>query len=35
MSKTHNALSDALGIENAVEIISPKKEQEVIVNTLH
>jgi len=35
MSKTHNALSDALGIENAVEIIPPKKEQEVIVNTPH
>lgn len=35
MSKTHNALSDALGIENAIEIIPPKKEQEVVVNTPH
>ena len=35
MSKTHNALSEVLGIENAVEIIPPKKEQEVIVNTPH
>lgn len=34
MSKTHDALSEALGIENAVEIIPPKKEQEVI-NTPH
>ena len=36
MSKTHDALSEALGIENkAVEIIPPKKEPEVIVNTPH
>ena len=36
MSKTHDALSEALGIENAVEIIPPqKKEQEIIVNTPH
>jgi hypothetical protein len=35
MSKTYDALSEALGIENAVEIIPPKKEQEVIVNTPH
>lgn len=35
MSKTHDALSEALGIENAIEIIPPKKEQEVIVNTPH
>ena len=39
MSKTHDALSEALGIENAVEIIPPKippkKEQEVIINTPH
>lgn len=34
MNKTHNALSEALGIENAVEIIPPKKEPE-IVNTPH
>jgi len=35
MSKTKDALSEALGIENAVEIIPPKKEQEVIINTPH
>ena len=35
MSKTHDALSEALGIENAVEIIPPKKDQEIIVNTPH
>lgn len=37
MSKTHDALSEALGIESSksVEIIPPKKEQEVIVNTPH
>lgn len=35
MSKTHDALGEALGIENAIEIIPPKKEQEVIVNTPH
>lgn len=35
MNKTHDALSEALGIENAVEIIPPKKEQEVIINTPH
>ena len=36
MSKTHDALSEALGVESkAVEIIPPKKEQEVIVNTPH
>ena len=35
MNKTNNALSDALGIEKAVEVIPPKKEQEVIVNTPH
>ena len=34
MNKTHNALSEVLGIENAVEIIPPKKEPE-IVNTPH
>lgn len=34
MSKTHNALSEALGIENAVEIIPPQKKVEVI-NTPH
>lgn len=34
MSKTHDALSNALGIENAVEIIPPKKEVEV-VNVSH
>jgi hypothetical protein len=37
MSKTHDALSEALGIESSksVEIIPPKKEQEVTVNTPH
>lgn len=36
MNKTHDALSEALGIENDVEIIPPqKKEQEIIVNTPH
>jgi hypothetical protein len=35
MNKTHDALSEALGIENAVEVIPPKKEQEIIVNTPH
>lgn len=30
-----DALSEALGIENAVEIIPPKKEVEPIVNTPH
>ena len=34
-NKTSDKLNDALGIENAVEIISPKKEQEVIINTPH
>ena len=34
-NKTSDKLSDALGIENAVEIIPPKKEQEVIINTPH
>lgn len=33
MSKTHNALSEALGIENAVEIIPPKQVE--VVNTPH
>lgn len=33
MSKTHNALSDALGIENAVEIIPPKQVE--VINTPH
>jgi hypothetical protein len=34
--KSNDALSEALGIENAVEIIPPqKKEQEIIVNTPH
>ena len=33
MSKTHNALSEALGIENAVEIIPPKKVE--VINTPH
>lgn len=33
-NKTHNALSEALGIENAVEIIPPQKQVE-IVNTPH
>lgn len=33
-NKTHNALSEALGIENAVEIIPPKQVTEVI-NTPH
>jgi hypothetical protein len=28
-------LSDALGIENALEIIPPKKEPETIINSLH
>jgi hypothetical protein len=28
-------LSDALGIENALEIIPPKKEPEPIINSLH
>lgn len=32
-NKTHNALSEALGIENAVEIIPPKQVE--IVNTPH
>lgn len=36
MSKTNDALSEALGIENtAIEIIPPKKEQEIVVNTPH
>ena len=35
MSKTHDALSEALGIENEIEIIPPKKEVEPIVNTPH
>lgn len=35
MSKTHDALSEALGVEKAIEIIPPKKEQEIIVNTPH
>jgi hypothetical protein len=30
MTKTNDALSDALGIENNIEIIEPKKEQPVI-----
>lgn len=30
-----DALSDALGIENAVEIIPPKKEPEPVINTPH
>lgn len=34
MSKTKDALSEALGIENAIEIIPPK-QQEPIVNTPH
>lgn len=34
MSKTHNALSEALGIENAVEIIPPQQTQPII-NTPH
>ena len=33
MSKTHNALSEALGIENAVEIIPPKQVE--VINTPH
>lgn len=34
MSKTHDALSEALGIENAVEIIPPQQTQPII-NTPH
>jgi hypothetical protein len=30
-----DTLSDALGIENAIEIIPPKKEPETIINTTH
>ena len=30
MSKTFDALSDALGIENAIEIIPPKKEVPIV-----
>lgn len=33
MSKTNNALSEALGIENAVEIIPPKQVE--VINTPH
>lgn len=33
MSKTNNALSEALGIENAVEIIPPKQIE--VINTPH
>lgn len=33
MSKTNDALSEALGIENAVEIIPPKQNE--IINTPH
>lgn len=33
MSKTHDALSEALGIENAVEIIPPKQVE--VINTPH
>lgn len=33
MNKTHNALSEALGIENAVEIIPPKQVE--VINTPH
>lgn len=29
-NKTHNALSEALGIENAIEVIPPQKKVEVI-----
>lgn len=32
-NKTHNALSEALGIENAVEIIPPKQVE--VINTPH
>lgn len=35
MSKTNDALSEALGIENAVEIIPPSKSPEPIINTPH
>jgi len=35
MTKTNDALSDALGIENAVEIIPPQQPQPIISNTLH
>lgn len=35
MSKTNDALSEALGIENAVEIIPPSKAPEPIINTPH
>ena len=30
-----DALSDALGIENAIEIIPPKKEPEAVINISH
>jgi predicted transcriptional regulator len=35
MSKTNDALSEALGIENAVEIIPPSKPPEPVINTPH
>lgn len=36
MSKTHDALSEALGVENAIEIIPPKKEVTLeVINTPH
>lgn len=36
MSKTHNALSEALGVETAIEIIPPKKEvTPEVINTPH
>lgn len=35
MSKTHDALNEALGIENAVEIIPPQKQVPEVVNTPH
>jgi len=35
MNKTNDALSEALGIENAVEIIPPSKATEAIINTPH
>lgn len=35
MNKTNDALSEALGIENAVEIIPPSKVPEPIINTPH
>ena len=34
-NKTHNALSEALGIENTVEIIPPQKPVPEVVNTPH